>query len=70
MVISPKEVINRTQHHGLFLSSLHSLKKKISLQEALDLLQNLPSEISDVLTNDFSWEEVPANNLLEFLLDS
>ncbi|GFY27238.1 hypothetical protein TNCV_2068591 [Trichonephila clavipes] len=45
-------------------------KKKLSLQEALDLLQNLPSEISDVLTDDFSDEEVPANYLLKFSLDS
>ncbi|GFS56266.1 hypothetical protein TNCV_2769381 [Trichonephila clavipes] len=45
-------------------------KKKLSLQEALDLLQNLPSEINDVHTDDFSDEEVPANNLLEFSLDS
>ncbi|GFX62442.1 hypothetical protein TNCV_412841 [Trichonephila clavipes] len=41
-------------------------KKKLSLQEALDLLHNLPSEISGVLTDAFSEEEVPANNLLEF----
>ncbi|GFX31509.1 hypothetical protein TNCV_1781051 [Trichonephila clavipes] len=41
-----------------------------SLQDTLDLLHNLPSEISDVLTDDFSDEEVPANNLLEFSLDS
>ncbi|GFT26240.1 hypothetical protein TNCV_3336211 [Trichonephila clavipes] len=33
-------------------------KRKFSLQEALDLLPNLPSEISDVLTEDFSDEEV------------
>ncbi|GFX17177.1 hypothetical protein TNCV_2857001 [Trichonephila clavipes] len=44
--------------------------KKLCLQEALDLLQNLPSEIHDVLTDDFSDEEIPANYLLEFLLDS
>ncbi|GFX20251.1 hypothetical protein TNCV_1438101 [Trichonephila clavipes] len=31
--------------------------KKLSSQEALDLLQNLPSEISDVLTDDFSDEK-------------
>ncbi|GFX16580.1 hypothetical protein TNCV_23511 [Trichonephila clavipes] len=45
-------------------------KKKLSLQEAFDLLHNLPSEISDVLTQDFSDEEVLENNLLEFSLDS
>ncbi|GFW85887.1 hypothetical protein TNCV_1623311 [Trichonephila clavipes] len=45
-------------------------KNKLSLSEALDLLQNLPSEISDALTDDFSDGEVPANNLLEFSLDS
>ncbi|GFW72368.1 hypothetical protein TNCV_704051 [Trichonephila clavipes] len=48
---------------------LISGEKKLSLQEALDLL-NVPSEISDVLTDDFSDEEVPANNLLKFSLDS
>ncbi|GFW11300.1 hypothetical protein TNCV_3808201 [Trichonephila clavipes] len=47
-----------------------SEKKELCLQEALDLLQNLPFEISDVLADDFSEEEVPANNLLEFSLDS
>ncbi|GFV83578.1 hypothetical protein TNCV_5120681 [Trichonephila clavipes] len=40
-------------------------EKKLRLQEASDSLQNLPSEISDVLIDDFS-DEVPANNLLEF----
>ncbi|GFV01080.1 hypothetical protein TNCV_1010011 [Trichonephila clavipes] len=42
-------------------------KKKLSLQEALDLLQNLPSKSSDALTDDSSDEQVPTNNLLEFL---
>ncbi|GFX35110.1 hypothetical protein TNCV_2330501 [Trichonephila clavipes] len=45
-------------------------KRKPRLQEALDLLQNLPSEISDALTDDFSDEEVTANNLLGFSIDS
>ncbi|GFX57765.1 hypothetical protein TNCV_1495261 [Trichonephila clavipes] len=45
-------------------------KKKISIQEALDLLQNLPSESSYALTDDSSEEKVPASNLLEFSLDS
>ncbi|GFY13944.1 hypothetical protein TNCV_1296051 [Trichonephila clavipes] len=45
-------------------------KKKLSLQESLDLLQNLPSESSDVLTDDSSHEEVLANNLLKFFSDS
>ncbi|GFT51580.1 hypothetical protein TNCV_3705481 [Trichonephila clavipes] len=36
-------------------------KKKLTLQEALDLFQYLPSEISDLLTDDFSDEEAPAN---------
>ncbi|GFS69134.1 hypothetical protein TNCV_4009941 [Trichonephila clavipes] len=44
-------------------------EKKLSLQEVLNLLQNLLSEINDVLT-DCSDEEVPANYMLEFLLDS
>ncbi|GFX18295.1 hypothetical protein TNCV_4305961 [Trichonephila clavipes] len=43
---------------------------KHRLQEALDLLQNELSEINDVLTDDLSDEEVPANYVLEFLLDS
>ncbi|GFY32276.1 hypothetical protein TNCV_3557841 [Trichonephila clavipes] len=45
-------------------------KLKLSLQEALDLLQKLPSESSDALTDDSADKEVPANYLLEFLLDS
>ncbi|GFT08008.1 hypothetical protein TNCV_2589341 [Trichonephila clavipes] len=45
-------------------------KKKLCLQEALDLLQNLLSEVNDVLSDDFSNEEVPGNYLLEFSLDS
>ncbi|GFW01603.1 hypothetical protein TNCV_4085181 [Trichonephila clavipes] len=40
-------------------------KKKLSLEEDLNLLQNLPSEISDVLTDDFSYEQVPENYLQE-----
>ncbi|GFX82343.1 integrase catalytic domain-containing protein [Trichonephila clavipes] len=44
--------------------------KKLGLQEALDFLQNLPSEICDVLTDYFSDEEVPADHLLEISLDS
>ncbi|GFW31051.1 hypothetical protein TNCV_4523201 [Trichonephila clavipes] len=43
-------------------------KKKLCLQEALDLLQSLLFEINDVLTDNFSDEEVPANYLLEFSL--
>ncbi|GFX33964.1 hypothetical protein TNCV_911671 [Trichonephila clavipes] len=39
-------------------------KKKLSLQDGLNLLPNLPTDISDVLTDDFSDEEVPANNPL------
>ncbi|GFX88905.1 hypothetical protein TNCV_2576121 [Trichonephila clavipes] len=34
------------------------------------ITENLSSEVSDVLTDDVSDEEVPANNLLEFSLDS
>ncbi|GFV39750.1 DDE_3 domain-containing protein [Trichonephila clavipes] len=45
-------------------------RKKFSLQEALDFLRNLPFESSDALTDDSSDEEVPANNLHEFSLDS
>ncbi|GFU07066.1 uncharacterized protein TNCV_2993191, partial [Trichonephila clavipes] len=44
-------------------------KKKLCLQEALDLLLNLLSEINNILTYDFS-DEVPAYCLLEFSLDS
>ncbi|GFX33889.1 hypothetical protein TNCV_3962981 [Trichonephila clavipes] len=42
----------------------------LSLQEALDLLLNLPSESSDALTDDSSDEEVPVNNILELSSDS
>ncbi|GFV59131.1 hypothetical protein TNCV_1908631 [Trichonephila clavipes] len=45
-------------------------EKKFSLQEALDLLQDLPSKSNDALKDDSSAEEVPVNNLLEFSLDS
>ncbi|GFW51612.1 hypothetical protein TNCV_4212881 [Trichonephila clavipes] len=45
-------------------------KRNSGSLEALDLLQNLLSEINDVLTDDLSDEEVPANYLLEFSLDS
>ncbi|GFW65172.1 transposable element Tc1 transposase [Trichonephila clavipes] len=41
-------------------------KRKLNLQEALNLLQKLPSEISDALTDYSSDEEVPENNLLGF----
>ncbi|GFU63753.1 hypothetical protein TNCV_3321501 [Trichonephila clavipes] len=45
-------------------------KKKFSLQEALELLESLPSESRDSPTDDYSDEEVPANNLLKFSSDS
>ncbi|GFT81388.1 hypothetical protein TNCV_3672701 [Trichonephila clavipes] len=45
-------------------------KKKLSVQEALDLLQNLSSESSEALTEDSSYGKVSANNLLESSLDS
>ncbi|GFU49741.1 hypothetical protein TNCV_2930271 [Trichonephila clavipes] len=45
-------------------------KKKLCLQETLDLFQNLPPEISDVPADESSDEEVPANYLLELSLDS
>ncbi|GFW08537.1 DUF4817 domain-containing protein [Trichonephila clavipes] len=45
-------------------------KNKLCLQEALNLLQNLLSEIKGVLTDEFLVEEVPADYLLKFLLDS
>ncbi|GFV11619.1 hypothetical protein TNCV_976091 [Trichonephila clavipes] len=38
-------------------------KWKFSLQEALDLLQHLPSEIKELRTDDFPHEEVPVNKL-------
>ncbi|GFX12713.1 hypothetical protein TNCV_3436871 [Trichonephila clavipes] len=44
--------------------------KKRSLQEAWDLLQNLPSKSNDTLTDVSSAEEVTKNNVLEFLSDS
>ncbi|GFX70944.1 hypothetical protein TNCV_1689271 [Trichonephila clavipes] len=60
--------LRQTAHdkHGGRLSG----KKKLILQEPLDLLQNLRSEIRDALTDDFSDEEVPENNLLKVSLDS
>ncbi|GFV35070.1 hypothetical protein TNCV_2304221 [Trichonephila clavipes] len=64
------EEMDRERLNKCVAVSKYLEKKAQSLQEALDLLQNLPSEISDVLTNDFSDEEVPANNLLECSLDS
>ncbi|GFS58706.1 hypothetical protein TNCV_4518471 [Trichonephila clavipes] len=45
---------------------IQSGKKKLCLQEALDLIQNLRSENTGALIDDSSDEEVPANNLLEF----
>ncbi|GFU67971.1 hypothetical protein TNCV_2823141 [Trichonephila clavipes] len=39
---------------------------KLSFQETLYLLQNLTSESSDALTDDFQDEEAPANNPLVF----
>ncbi|GFW39643.1 hypothetical protein TNCV_3188141 [Trichonephila clavipes] len=42
---------------------------KLCIQEALDLLQDLLSEINYVLTDGFS-DEVPTNHLQEFSLDS
>ncbi|GFW75459.1 uncharacterized protein TNCV_4426431 [Trichonephila clavipes] len=39
-------------------------EKKLDLQEVLDLLQNLPSESIDALTEDSLDEEVPANNMI------
>ncbi|GFV16297.1 hypothetical protein TNCV_1671021 [Trichonephila clavipes] len=47
-----------------------ALDLNVCLRETLDLLQNLLSEIKDVLKDDFSNEEVPANYLPEFSLDS
>ncbi|GFT04642.1 hypothetical protein TNCV_334061 [Trichonephila clavipes] len=44
--------------------------KKLGFQEALDLLQNLPSASNDALTDYSSSKEVTANNLLEFSSDS
>ncbi|GFU19350.1 hypothetical protein TNCV_3032681 [Trichonephila clavipes] len=44
--------------------------RKISLQEALDLSQYLPSESSNAVTDDCSDKDVPGNYLLEFSFDS
>ncbi|GFU87195.1 hypothetical protein TNCV_1059071 [Trichonephila clavipes] len=41
-----------------------------SPQEALEILESLPSESSDSPTDDYSDEEVLANNMLEFSSDS
>ncbi|GFU79054.1 hypothetical protein TNCV_2839851 [Trichonephila clavipes] len=45
-------------------------KKKPSLQETLDLLQNLPSESSDALTNNSSDEVKRLNKTQELPLSS
>ncbi|GFU92908.1 hypothetical protein TNCV_2080541 [Trichonephila clavipes] len=45
-------------------------KKKLNPQDALHLLQNLPFESKDALTDDSSDEEVLGNNLLQFSLHS
>ncbi|GFU45422.1 hypothetical protein TNCV_3625511 [Trichonephila clavipes] len=57
---------NAIGHDGTtFASETHLLsvpsKKRLSLEEVLDLLQNLTPQISDVLTDNSS-SEVPANN--------
>ncbi|GFV24679.1 hypothetical protein TNCV_881491 [Trichonephila clavipes] len=65
-----KKIPSKKQDAFRFHVRRMSGKKKLSLQEVLDLLQNLPCEIYYVLTDDFSYEEVPTNNLLEFSLDS
>ncbi|GFW24214.1 hypothetical protein TNCV_1847731 [Trichonephila clavipes] len=59
-----------TERERVYRRERKSGIKKFSLQEALDLLQNLPPEISDVLTEDISEEEVRTNNLLKFSFDS
>ncbi|GFV33485.1 hypothetical protein TNCV_318111 [Trichonephila clavipes] len=74
-IVEGKSVKDYSSSHITFFhlsinQVLKSRKKKLSLQKVSDLLQNLLSEISDALTDDFSDEEVLANNLLEFLLDS
>ncbi|GFX67568.1 hypothetical protein TNCV_3933101 [Trichonephila clavipes] len=52
-----------------FLFLTMSGKKKPSLEEVLDFLQNLPSKSSYVLTDDSSDEESKTINLLEFSSD-
>ncbi|GFT46528.1 uncharacterized protein TNCV_3183951 [Trichonephila clavipes] len=47
-----------------------SRKKKLSLQDALDLLQNLPCKMRDALTDDSLDEDVPEDYLLELSLNS
>ncbi|GFW51047.1 uncharacterized protein TNCV_3593291 [Trichonephila clavipes] len=59
-----------TQQSASLITITDSRKKKLSLQEALDLLQNLPSKSSDALTDDSSVEDVPVNYPLEFSLNS
>ncbi|GFW15304.1 hypothetical protein TNCV_3740081 [Trichonephila clavipes] len=55
-----------------YLSTVNVWKKRSSVffQEAFELLESLPSESNDSPTDEYSDEEVPANNLLEFSLDS
>ncbi|GFT63934.1 uncharacterized protein TNCV_2314171 [Trichonephila clavipes] len=57
---------SRGSHMPEIIFKTISGKKKLSLQEALNSLQNLPFEISDALADDSSHKEVPANNLLLF----
>ncbi|GFS72611.1 uncharacterized protein TNCV_4136031 [Trichonephila clavipes] len=57
-------------HMPEVIFKIMSRKKKLSLQEALELLECLPSESSDSPTDDSSDEKAPANNLLEFSSDS
>ncbi|GFV39476.1 hypothetical protein TNCV_1372551 [Trichonephila clavipes] len=59
----------RQTKHATLTAPKQNWQEK-SLQEALDFLQNLPSESSEVLTVDSSDEDVPANYLLEFSLNS
>ncbi|GFU75167.1 hypothetical protein TNCV_2056101 [Trichonephila clavipes] len=53
------EPTTQKKHQPRTCDHQKSGKMELSLQEAKDLLQHLPSEISDVLTDDFSDEEVP-----------
>ncbi|GFV35038.1 hypothetical protein TNCV_1885761 [Trichonephila clavipes] len=64
-----KDNLGRWKPHSRTLINIWK-KEAQSLQEALELLHTLPSDSSDALTDDFSDDEIPKNNLLEFSLDS
>ncbi|GFX18437.1 uncharacterized protein TNCV_4307371 [Trichonephila clavipes] len=68
--LSRAETSSRWCGASFFTPFLECLKKKLTLQETLELLESLSPESSDSPTDDSSDEEAPTNNLLEFSSDS